>query len=1834
MRVATQMTTAMRNTTQRSLLNTALTATSLLALCSPALADNWTDHVASEGSISIDTAIPNTTNITQHTDLVKVHGDGDINAGWTVNVAQPSSQSKYILYDVENDPTYILGTLNANGQIYIFDKNGVIFGRDSVVDVGSIVASTGYISDANIAADKMVFEGVGGPDAGEINLQGTINVANAGLAAFVAPTVKNSGVINATVGRVVMASGEKVTLDFYGDKLVQIAAEDALENALIENTGVINAAGGTVVMSAQAAANAVDNVINMAGVVDVSSVSVRGGKIILGGGNKGVVKVAGTANASGAQGGDIRVTGETVILEDTSILSADGTNGQGGTIGLYGSKYAVMGGAASARATNGGKGGFIELSAGNAVGFFGFADTSSEGGETGTFLIDPANINIGNYNPLVTTAQIIADIFTGGTIVDLVIDQQALANSLRTTNINLWATETINTTANLNLSLGYGGILSGCFTGCITANDLSLSAPTVNILHDITLGTGRLLVRDLPAGTSPLGLGLMPAPFNITVNELNLDGKIYTRATKAAPSFTTLATDAKIHTTANTINVLSNKALIQQAVHFADAADAATITVSDGVYNENVSIDRSLTLVSENGRDATTIRGIAGTSSEATVQIENNTNNVQLGDIGKGFTIVGFDNGNPASENAAIYLRGNHDNIDIIGNDVVAKGDLGLLSNYAGVMSNITIDNNIFSGQTFTGTPALGDQFTVNNVPRPLVFFGNAGAKSNIVFTNNNITGIAGGMNGGTPSGNLLVNIDATGATITGNIFNGTTTGTQGSLRVRGTNTFVSGNTFHAAGLGDNGYHVYANAGSYGGGQTGIMDIWNDNTFVGRATVTDSDVLPGFDFIGLTIQGAVNASTATGANIYVNGGATYNESVNVNKSVYLHGANAGKAGYDATRGAESIVDPNSPGFYVTANNVTIDGFEITGATGADGHGVSVNGASNVSVKNNRIHDVTQNGVYALNAGSVDILNNVVYNTGSHGIRLKGSNDSIINGNLIGYTATLTPGAVDNINGDGIRLETSNDASIKGNTITETNRTGSQIGSGINLISSNRATIGGALPGEGNTISNTEWDGIRVETSNRVVVEGNSTTGSERVGIYSEASTNLTIKGNNVSNTSFGGTSGATQTGAIQANKGSSVTIVDNFTNDSGAGIKLTDVAGTNIIARNTVNKTKLDGIFASGTNDVSIYDNFIGYGLDGAFGGDADSLIGGIGINIKDVKSGVVSGNKIAHTGGQGIYLNNVNADGGPLFEVFLNYIDDTAKDAVSAFKGTLLYVRNNYIGTRGGLNNIKGDGVYFDQSTFGAIYFNRITNIFSPTNDKGSGIHLNNGNVFGQAGSNDAEIYGNVISNTGWDGIRIEGSNRVVMVANDIDDVTRTGIYAENSNFLRIQNNDIDTTGHDGIRFHSVKNSSILMNRIGLAGAIGTGPDANNRHGIRFSSAGGAFNDQIVVQGNEINGAIGNGISMEHGNNITIGGVLPGQGNTITNSGLSGIEIRRGDRVTISNNILTQTGARLGTGIGILANGNASGSQNQNIVLLSNIVSDFDTGMEFRAGIIDLTGAANTINNGTTGMRFDLYPRAGTVLRLVENDAVGTSTPFDGVTPPITTPADFAGTIGTTIFNGQADNYVVLANGAFWNTATNVPFWINGRDASYDGFVPNTVVGPLTQAQYDALDAMFVDYVNTGLDGIFFFGALPGQTVSIDQSDLFNRFAGFNGDATGLNIRILGLPSTGFGGGGANFNAITPFAGGPPAPASINTAEALNQIETAAGGNTQTDGGQPAANTSAQDLSEIETAAGGESTACWGDAMTAAGSGQAVNVVYGGSFADTLSVAACGTEF
>ena len=82
------------------------------------------------------------------------------------------------------------------------------------------------------------------PNAAVVNA-GTITVAEKGLAALVAPHVVNSGVIQARLGRVVLAGAETYTLDFYGDGLINFDVGPQVTAAPAKRTCSRRPAGST-----------------------------------------------------------------------------------------------------------------------------------------------------------------------------------------------------------------------------------------------------------------------------------------------------------------------------------------------------------------------------------------------------------------------------------------------------------------------------------------------------------------------------------------------------------------------------------------------------------------------------------------------------------------------------------------------------------------------------------------------------------------------------------------------------------------------------------------------------------------------------------------------------------------------------------------------------------------------------------------------------------------------------------------------------------------------------------------------------------------------------------------------------------------------------------------------------------------------------------------------------------------------------------------------------------------------------------------------------------------------------------------------------------------------------------------------------------------------------------------------------------------------------------------------------------------------------------------------------------------------------------------------------
>ena len=187
------------------------------------------------------------------------------------------------------------------------------------------------------------------------SIKGRITATSGGFAALVAPGVRNSGTITATLGTVALASGNSFTLDMYGDKLITLAVGDSIANkvidvatgrplkSLVSNTksGTLSANGGRVELTAAAARAVVDSVINTKGVIRADLIGRHNGMIVLNaatGGSKPAgapaqtIKLAGTISAAGKHrgttGGTILVSGEHIKVANAKI-DASGRRGGG-----------------------------------------------------------------------------------------------------------------------------------------------------------------------------------------------------------------------------------------------------------------------------------------------------------------------------------------------------------------------------------------------------------------------------------------------------------------------------------------------------------------------------------------------------------------------------------------------------------------------------------------------------------------------------------------------------------------------------------------------------------------------------------------------------------------------------------------------------------------------------------------------------------------------------------------------------------------------------------------------------------------------------------------------------------------------------------------------------------------------------------------------------------------------------------------------------------------------------------------------------------------------------------------------------------------------------------------------------------------------------------------------------------------------------------------------------------------------------------------------------------------------------------------------------------------
>ena len=277
------------------------------------------------------------TNVNQQSDRAIINWQSfDASNNESVNFNQPNSSSVMLNRVLSDNPTTFNGSLNSNGQLYLINQHGILFGQSARVNVGSLLATTANISDQEFLAGDLIFLDPG--MNGEVRNKGHITVSPGGYVVLAAPFVANEGTIIAKLGQVNLASTNAFTLDFNGSGKIKFKVPEHLEGAVarsktgIDQKGTIDAQGGTVQLDANLASEIAQSVVNVGGMVSATRISKDDQGNIFVNSNVGSIVQTGTLSTAGEKsqdGGHIKLqSSDETKVKGLILANAEGRGGE------------------------------------------------------------------------------------------------------------------------------------------------------------------------------------------------------------------------------------------------------------------------------------------------------------------------------------------------------------------------------------------------------------------------------------------------------------------------------------------------------------------------------------------------------------------------------------------------------------------------------------------------------------------------------------------------------------------------------------------------------------------------------------------------------------------------------------------------------------------------------------------------------------------------------------------------------------------------------------------------------------------------------------------------------------------------------------------------------------------------------------------------------------------------------------------------------------------------------------------------------------------------------------------------------------------------------------------------------------------------------------------------------------------------------------------------------------------------------------------------------------------------------------------------------------------
>jgi filamentous hemagglutinin family protein len=437
----------------------------------------------------------------------------NIHSGEKVRFVQPNVHAAILNRVTGHHPSLINGLMQANGNVFLINSNGILIGQSGVIQTHGFIGSSLSINNDDFLNDTFTFEFQPGTSLGKIINRGFIESRNAGFVSLLAPEIENHGTIMANMGKIQLAAGERIKLSFIENNLISFAIDPkdvpSTTKTCIENTGKIQSDSGEILISAKTVGDMVHSVVNNSGIIEARSLENKNGVVKLTGADE--IKNTGKIDVSGDKGGRIDMSADTIVITEQAELNASG-NMQGGTIHLGGGRHGQDNSLPNAQniyvsknthiqananesgdggeivlwsdqstiftgniSANGGeidgKGGFVEVSGKENLFFDGDVTTTSTNGTNGILLLDPKEIFIvdGNTDDLDTD-------FSGQVNFtdipeDLTIAEKRLESLSANTDIKLQANHrisimdlsdnelTLNQTGNVSFISGAGGFI-------------------------------------------------------------------------------------------------------------------------------------------------------------------------------------------------------------------------------------------------------------------------------------------------------------------------------------------------------------------------------------------------------------------------------------------------------------------------------------------------------------------------------------------------------------------------------------------------------------------------------------------------------------------------------------------------------------------------------------------------------------------------------------------------------------------------------------------------------------------------------------------------------------------------------------------------------------------------------------------------------------------------------------------------------------------------------------------------------------------------------------------------------------------------------------------------------------------------------------------------------------------------------------------------------------------------------------------------------------------------------------------------------------------------------